>query len=89
MCLRVPEGSTWRLPSDQGGRHRKRVIKCTPIYGVCHALDKIRSYSPSAKKDEGRNSTLSEVIFICTCGMYLRVPEGSIWHLPSDQVGGV
>ena len=71
MCLRVPEGSTWRLPSDQGGRHRKRVIKCTPIYGVCHALDKIRLYSPSAKKDEGRNSTLSEVICICTCSMSL------------------
>jgi len=29
------------------------------------------------------------VIYICTCGMYLRVPEGSIWRLPSDQVGGI
>jgi len=32
---------------------------------------------------------LSEEICICTCGMYLRVPEGSIWRLPSDQVSGV
>ena len=34
-------------------------------------------------------STLSEVICICTCGMYLRVPEGCIWRLLSEQVGGV
>jgi len=45
--------------------------------------------SSSSKKDKGRNNTLSEVICVCACGMYLRVPEGSIWRLPSDHVGGV
>ena len=25
------------------------------------------------------------MICICTCGMYLRVPEGSIWRLPSNE----
>ena len=33
------------------------------------------------------NSTLSEMICIYTCGMYLRVLEGSIWRLLSGQVG--
>jgi hypothetical protein len=57
--------------------------------GFIRSLDYVRLYSPSVKKGKGRNNTLSEVICICSCGMYLRVPEGSIWRLPSEQVGGV
>ena len=52
---------TWSLPSLSRSTH----------------LNKIRVDSPSVKKDKGRNNALSEVIFIYTCGMYLRVPEGS------------
>jgi len=40
-------------------------------------------------RGEGKNRALLEVVCICTCGIYLRVPEGSIWRLPSSQVGGV
>ena len=36
-----------------------------------------------------RNSALLEVICICTFRIRLRVPDGSFWRLPSDQVGGV
>ena len=45
--------------------------------------------SPSAKKDKGRNRTLSEVNRICICSMHQRIPEGPIWRLPSDHGGGV
>ena len=34
----------------------------------------IKLYSSGVKNDKGRNGTLSEVIRIRTCGMYLRVP---------------
>jgi hypothetical protein len=65
-------------------------IKETAIFNLTFALPlRFRLYSPSVKKDKGRNSALLEVIYICTCGMYLRVPEGSIRRLPSEQVGGV
>ena len=77
-------------------RPKRTVQKCTSSLGQLNRLlartDYIRFDSirfPSVKKYKGRNYTLSEVICICTCGMYLRVPEGSIWRLPSDQVGGV
>jgi hypothetical protein len=28
-------------------------------------------------------------VFICTFGAYARAPEGSIWRLSSEKVGGV